>query len=433
MGGGRDSLVLCGDKATTWERLHRVYHNFQILEWKSWLPRDEELTAAVRLELQSAEPAIYDAYRAVEFWKWKKGEDIRFLQDSQMKGQSKANQYLLDRCRVALCSNPLDKVYGILSLLSNTMAAKITPDYNCDVRHVFMDFTRAWIESEGTLVAFTEVGSSGEHYKRDRTIPSWAIDLRQETKQKILEVYSADGQKNAPVSFIRNGTVLSTKGVLFDTVDGTSGLRHWKEDYNNATDIIQNSTYHTNPYDEEFGEVLWRTLVGNRDRFGNVAAPFCSCVLDSAILDPHHAPPPDSVRTNDYGVEPLHLWMRRNSDFVVHQGKPLKHFLRDNKMLDEQPELYQQCAARALEFFWYRRLITTERGYLGSAPRPVQRGDFVAVLLGCPAPLVLRRCPDGDGDTFEIVAECYLEGIMDGELAQGIDEGKYNVWEILIS
>lgn len=102
-------------------------------------------------------------------------------------------------------------------------------------------------------------------------------------------------------------------------------------------------------------------------------------------------------------------------------------------MLNERPQLYQQCVNRVLGFLWYRRLITTERGYLGNAPALAQSGDFIAILWGCPAPLVLRRCLHGDGDTFEIISECYVEGIMEGEVARAIDDGSHDVQAILIS
>jgi hypothetical protein len=439
MGGNREMLLLCGSKTTTWARLHLTYHNFDIFGKQQ--ARDQELTTAVRLELENADPAIYDAYHVVQFWMWQKCEDLRILQDLQMKGENKVNRNLLDRCRVALCSSPLDKVYGIRSLLSQAMADKIIPDYNSDVSQAYMDFTRAWVESEGTLEALTEAGSSGENYKRDRTIPSLAIDLQQETKQKVCNKYNADGQIKAQFSFIRHGKVLSAKGIIFDMVDGTSGLfenihrtiRYSEEDCGDVTDI-QNSAVNTNAYGEKISEALWRSLVGDRDRLGNLATPSYSCLLDSSILDCRHGPSLHGHRTSmESLLGNLHLWIRRNADFVLRPKKPLKHFLRDVKVLDNQLELYQDCVARMSEFMWYRRLITTERGYIGNAPRPVRRGDVVGVLFGCCAPLILRPDPDVDGDCFEIVAECYLQGIMDGEIVRGIQEGTYEVQDILIS
>lgn len=237
--GGRDTLLICGDKGTTMEKLHRLYYSFQFPENESRPTTDKELATAVDSELKSADPAVYEAYRIVDFWKWEKCEDLRLLQNEQIQGPQAISRNLMCRCRVALCADPVDKVYGILSLLSRNMSAKIIPDYNHNVQKVLMDFTRAWIESEGTLMALTEAGTSGENYTRDKTMPSWVIDLRQEIKQNVHRKYSVDGKKSAEVSFIRNGRVLSAMGVLFDRIDGTSGLRHRIQDCKNGPDTMR--------------------------------------------------------------------------------------------------------------------------------------------------------------------------------------------------
>lgn len=41
-------------------------------------------------------------------------------------------------------------------------------------------------------------------------------------------------------------------------------------------------------------------------------------------------------------------------------------------------------------------------------------GDLVAILLGAKTPYVLRRNSRRDG--FELVGECYVDGMMDGEM-----------------
>ncbi|KAK3983887.1 het-6-heterokaryon incompatibility protein, partial [Cladorrhinum sp. PSN332] len=64
-----------------------------------------------------------------------------------------------------------------------------------------------------------------------------------------------------------------------------------------------------------------------------------------------------------------------------------------------------------------RRVFVTELGYIGLAPIASMLGDEVCVLMGSKVPHVIRR----DGDIYRFVGECYVYGIMDGEVLQGID------------
>jgi len=57
-----------------------------------------------------------------------------------------------------------------------------------------------------------------------------------------------------------------------------------------------------------------------------------------------------------------------------------------------------------------RRLVVTEKGYLGLAPEHVRTGDLVAIVIS-QVPLVLREVQGG----YRFVGEAFVDGIMDGE------------------
>jgi len=60
----------------------------------------------------------------------------------------------------------------------------------------------------------------------------------------------------------------------------------------------------------------------------------------------------------------------------------------------------------------YRKMIFTQKGYLGLAPPETMEDDIVCVLLGGNMPFILR--PEGSYHTF--IGECYVHEIMDGEV-----------------
>lgn len=65
-----------------------------------------------------------------------------------------------------------------------------------------------------------------------------------------------------------------------------------------------------------------------------------------------------------------------------------------------------------LKFCLGLRLLITQGGSMGLAPRGTQRGDLIAILLGAPVPHILRQRSDG---RYNLVVECYVHGIMGGE------------------
>ncbi len=72
---------------------------------------------------------------------------------------------------------------------------------------------------------------------------------------------------------------------------------------------------------------------------------------------------------------------------------------------EDEPELLLKLAEG-------RTLILTEIGYLGLAPLGTQVGDTVCVLQGVPMPIILRP----SSSYFKLVGECYMHGLMKGEL-----------------
>ncbi|KAH7113112.1 hypothetical protein B0J13DRAFT_244289 [Dactylonectria estremocensis] len=63
-----------------------------------------------------------------------------------------------------------------------------------------------------------------------------------------------------------------------------------------------------------------------------------------------------------------------------------------------------------------RRFCISENGYFCLLPATSRNGDLISVLLGGEVPYVLRRQAK---NIFRMVGECYVHGIMNGELVIG--------------
>jgi hypothetical protein len=73
----------------------------------------------------------------------------------------------------------------------------------------------------------------------------------------------------------------------------------------------------------------------------------------------------------------------------------------------------------------------TKRGFVGFAPPGSRVGDVVCLFLGCQTPSIIRRYRKhsvagqgkrkprgGAAKLYQLVGECYLHGMMDGEMVQ---------------
>jgi hypothetical protein len=65
-----------------------------------------------------------------------------------------------------------------------------------------------------------------------------------------------------------------------------------------------------------------------------------------------------------------------------------------------------------------RKFGVTEKGCIGMIPRKALVGDLICILYGSPVPMVLRKMPSYD--SYQLVGEAYIHGIMDGE---GLERG----------
>ncbi|KAF1815964.1 hypothetical protein P152DRAFT_455687 [Eremomyces bilateralis CBS 781.70] len=75
---------------------------------------------------------------------------------------------------------------------------------------------------------------------------------------------------------------------------------------------------------------------------------------------------------------------------------------------------YQQCLASAHRICHGRRAFTLENEYVGIGAAAMKVGDIVCILFGGKVPYILR--PTDRTGMYRLVGECYVHGIMQGEV-----------------
>jgi hypothetical protein len=68
---------------------------------------------------------------------------------------------------------------------------------------------------------------------------------------------------------------------------------------------------------------------------------------------------------------------------------------------------------------------SSEEQYFGLLPKTALPGSFICILHGCSVPLALSRCTEstkpGQGARYHLIGECYVHGLMEGQI---IEEAK---------
>ncbi|MCJ1404071.1 hypothetical protein MMC11_007296 [Xylographa trunciseda] len=128
-------------------------------------------------------------------------------------------------------------------------------------------------------------------------------------------------------------------------------------------------------------EWLWRTLVADRDHKGHLPPNWYKQACFDAL---HHVDGNGDLDTNTV---------------ITKGGSPL----------------VSQYLERVRRVTWNRRLTRTgEKGLLGLVPANAKHSDLVCVLYGCSVPVILRPMV-GLGDCFQLIGECFIHGIMEGQ------------------
>jgi len=295
------------------------------------------------------------------------------------------------------CTDPRDKIYGLLGLAPHKFAAGIKVDYEktntpSDVyASAFLNHLNITQRLEHFHNCFI-----GSH--PDDGAPSWVPDWYSEVPGKAYipaqfatgtsrahysvtsEEATEPGNKIRPKTLnlqgVRCGLVSQITSPLSQDLDERAAIQHvrrWQpQDLDSGTYI---------PTGESMRKAYAITLI-----CGITKEREPDWILSST----------DTWVKHDFGDQAL--FGKDASD----QEAP-RVDATANTRGDVQDAL--QCCANRLFF-------RTHEGYIGLGPAETQPKDVIAIFLGCSTPVVLRRV-DGSHDQYVIVGECFVHGLHD--------------------
>ncbi|TQN64978.1 Heterokaryon incompatibility protein 6, OR allele, partial [Colletotrichum shisoi] len=302
-----------------------------------------------------------------------------------MRTFPKAASFLetLHHCRQRRCTNPRDKIYGMLGMEFRGQASRLQPNYDISVERLFVDVAREQLEQTRTLDVLSCVVPGKR--RTSLGIPSYVPDWTLMTKNILthhlsvdhlmtLPHYNASG--GFPAEFrIGRGNRAFTKGIAIDRIEALGPACFFSDlaSCGQAKDHVKEARRLAGlpgrpPESLEAASArelgFWRTLCGN------LAVHVGEESRDWRAADP----------AVDY--ESYLRW----SD-IVNDRVPSA-----DPQLDDRPAFEDALVATLSA----RRFMRTREGHFGMAAPDSRRGDVVTILAGGRVPHVLREEPGNE-------------------------------------
>ncbi|KAK3368799.1 heterokaryon incompatibility protein-domain-containing protein [Podospora didyma] len=380
-------------------------------------------------------------------------QDLRHLSRIEEEGGHKLGlRRLLEVAGTSDCRETRDKVYALVGMMDPCVAGKAIESYEEPVSVLFAAVARAFIELHHNLEPLRQGNPWGPQKG-----PTWAADwtwqgrMRWSRPEAVMlgplwsmldpgaapeTIYNAHSGRQARYSFSSDGKLLMCAGFIVDKISGLGASQEtyfkWREH-----DQVQfrewKSAYGGN---EATAKALYSALLLGRMANGEKLQDRHAALLTMPARW-KNAGPQFEKRGWSWLVGRRDYWFRWSRWRRVHEmfrlgNKTLGGYFSDVIPQGAVESDYIEVWCAADRGNKERRFMLTEGGYLGWAPdnlsghdeaHSVRPGDFIAIMLGCSAPLVIRPC----GATFEVLGEAYIEGFMDGEATCLLDEGHFHV------
>jgi hypothetical protein len=319
------------------------------------------------------------------------------------------------------CTDPRDRIYSVLAFANDmqphegttTDDSRVLPtdqplriDYTRDFVDVFRDFVLHAITQSQSLDIICRPWALAIP-EREVKLPTWVRPL-----QSSFPLFDTGGRRygdslvglpaqkcynasrNFPVSWEKiSNSSICVKGIRIDTITqlgprASEGIIFYEWLELGGCRLAEDGNY--------IPERFWRTLVGDHGpHFSRPPSWYHRALLHCLAMS---ADNPD-INTSRLIAE------------VEVESSRIADFLR-----------------RVQSVIWNRKfLVCSEGDLIGLAPTVALPGDVVCILFGCSVPVLLRPARGADGRLLDstkapafwnVVGECYIHGIMDGE---GID------------
>lgn len=303
-------------------------------------------------------------------------------------------------CRRKLCSDPRDKLYGILGLLDEDIRNEFPVDYGLSVKEVYVRVFDYLLCTTEQLNVLCEAVHFPLH--TGSNLPTWIPDWSHNPETTALGRgydFSAAGPTKAVARVLDDRKRLEVSAIYIDTIQ--------------CHGIAVGTLCTLADYIMAF--LHWRALLLSNVEDGESAErqeEFCRTLsLDKLPSEWEH---------RSWRVACYHVFAA-----LAHERLPKLSLDRDLlRYAEKNIGIGTDDRRRFLQEHFGSRMMgrcfcITEEEHMGMGSGFMAAGDTVVIPLGCRTPVLLR--PDGPRGEYRYVGDVYIDGYMHGE---GVDEWK---------
>lgn len=447
---GQQSIVLCGQGEMNLLALYLTYYSLQTVS--RWCPTSlspEEKGPINALLANSVQASI--EIRAGQVRSQNPFDPrVRLLYSSfgcLFLNVPSSNRSVWDMVLMTMaytCSNPKDKIYGMLGMLEGEAQKIVHVDYassDCDVYRRFVVACMRRMRSLDFIIfgGIQPADNLDETTQPKPVLPSWVpnfasantlgVDTASFNASRDVPAHLADDLSDE-ITILRAqviwvGQVTSASGppamdadpgdIMLQWAQMAASLprrpRHCRSQSSSLTsrmNLFLDSMKSSSSYigsnlprelKQRWLQQVWRSVLASAARMGN---PEMSTQLIKALNSPLEEDPGAS-----------------RSNTLSHRVREIAALGEVAAMTWAPPDPQSEYTVNGFVYFLrnnYRQLIALNTPFLGFGGPDVRTGDFVGVLLGCRLPMVLRRSGSVHKDAYQIVGYATMPGVDNGEL-----------------
>ncbi|MCJ1272748.1 hypothetical protein MMC21_000535 [Puttea exsequens] len=295
--------------------------------------------------------------------------------------------------------NQLDRIYGLLGLVSAELLGLVTVSYGWNLQECYVDFCKTIIQREPTMSLLSMAASK----RRTLGLPSWCPDfssLRAESTLYSLNAgfmagYEDWGTRRSAIQVTSSNGKATIKipGFRVDTV------KHVAERHSAKSDEAARGHDSTAAIDlawEAECLLLYQEALPPSSTTQVVSEAYCRTLIADHFDPAHPVPPAPTVDLCQDYKNLKRFW----TDFVNHEPAKRATFAAKQAKIRYSTALMLQQS---------RKFFNTEGGRIGLGPSDLQAGDVVCVFYSA-GPLLVLRLEDSD-DKAGLVGDAFVSGL----------------------
>ncbi|PVH71043.1 HET-domain-containing protein [Cadophora sp. DSE1049] len=342
---------------------------------------------------------------------------------------------ILQRFMAFKATVPHDKIFALLGFVDDDLDHLI--DYEKPIEALLIEIAGYLLE-QGHLIHVLHLAGTGYDTLpegQDFTIPSWVTvwsasraprTLAESSHMPFLQYRAGSGQKPSMYVIQDNPRCLHAVGLVVDYIRHVGGPSRAPGVAGGLVSVVEENHLNLEWLDEAqslaqsfaapthlggsqtIEEAVLRTILGDRSQKDRPLPGRLIAALRSVL---------GSFRrihntVLGYGVVP-------NGDLSGLEARLTQHpeLFRDYVEIMQSEVFWELGSCQMLigDPEYSRRFCVTDEGKIGIVPRNARVGDIVVVLHGAQVPFIVRPKTETMELQFELIGECYVRGLMDGE------------------